>query len=122
VLIHRAKRANIEEIVAHEFAQRTGLFIILRIELLIGRYLFVIWPDGRICLAMLLVEDNAFLHVDGVTLASALCEFGIITNLAFEANVSDEALIRLGIEARQIASVWITIGIAICDVKQKTRS
>ena len=68
---------------------------------------------------MLLVEDRAFLDVDGVAGLAPLGDFGVVANLALEADVGDEALVRLGIETRQIAGVGIAVGIAVGDVEQE---
>ena len=68
---------------------------------------------------MLLVEDGAFLDVDGVAGFAALGDFGVVANLALQTDVGDETLVRLGVEARQIAGVGIAVGIAVGDVEQE---
>ena len=76
-------------------------------------------PDRDIGLAMLLVEDGAFLDIDRVAGVAALGDLGVVADLAFQTDVGDEALVRLGIEARQIAGVRVAIGIAVRDVEQE---
>ena len=68
---------------------------------------------------MLLVEDRAFLNIDGVAGVAAFGDFGVVANFALEADVGDETLVRLGIETRQIAGVGVAVGVAVGDVEQK---
>jgi hypothetical protein len=117
---HRAEGADVEEILAHEVPKPVGL-VVLRIERLVRESFLVVGPDRDIGLPMLVVEDRALLDIDGVAGVSAFGDLGVVANLALEADVGDEALVRLGIETGQIAGVGVAVGVAVGDVEQKNK-
>src|SRR5918996_819082 len=62
------------------------------------------------------IQRSSFLHEDLAVRATN--HLHVVPDLALQANVSHQALIGLGIEARQVAGVGITVRIAVRDVEQ----
>src|SRR5258708_16198434 len=116
---YRAKGADIEEVVAHEFGKRPGLLVALRIEFTVLRDLFGVSANRLVGLAMAIVEDRALLHIDAVARLIALGELCIIANLALQRHIADQTFIGFGVHARQVAGVGIAVRIAIGHVEQE---
>src|SRR6266481_592351 len=115
----RPKGAHIEEVVAHEFGQRPGLIVVLRIQLAVFPNLICIAADRFISLAMLLVEYGAFLYIDAIARLVAFRELGVISYLALQRNIADQPLVGLGVHSRHVAGVGIAVRIAVGDVEQE---
>jgi hypothetical protein len=67
---------------------------------------------------VLLVEDRPLLNVDIVRRLLTLGNTDEVANLALEADVGDDALAGFWIYPRQVARIWIPVGVPIGDVKE----
>lgn len=64
------------------------------------------------------VQWYAVFDVDAVAFFTLFCHFNIIADLALEANVRHKAIAGLGVDARHIARIGITVRIAVFHVEQ----
>lgn len=65
------------------------------------------------------IEDSFFTDEDVVTGLAVLGELDAITNLALEADIGDEALVGVRVDAWHIVSVGVTVGVAVEDVEEE---
>ena len=109
--------ADVEEIVAHPAREPA---ILLRLVLPLGRALLGVGVDleGLIGPLVLLVEDGLLLDVDLVRGLLAVSDPDEVADLAFEADVGDEALAGLRVEAGKVACIGVAVGIAVGDVEE----
>ena len=112
---HRAERADIVEIGTHEVAN----FFIQMLVLFLGfLQLIGVCADVGTGLFIARVQRYAVFDVDAVAFFALFCHFNIIADLALEANVRHKAIAGLGVDARHIARIGITVRIAVFHVEQ----
>lgn len=68
---------------------------------------------------MLFVQDRPFLHVDMAPRLALSGQFHIVADLALEADIANQAVVRFRVEPRQVARVRVAIGVAVGDVKDQ---
>src|SRR5690625_4551598 len=114
-----AESAYVEEVGAHKVLQLDRFVVILRIELCLLADLVIIGADCLVGLAMLFIEDRAFLNVDSKARRIGPRELEIVPDLALEAYVTDETTVGLWIEPRQVPGIGIAVRVAVCNIEKK---
>ena len=119
-----AKRTDIVEVVAHELRD-LALVLDLLGQLLVDG----LKPIVHIRHVVAVVERHALLDVDLVSKPPLLNvrgvnglvfdEVNVVTDLALDAHVGDDAATGLGIDAREVPGIRITIGIAVLHVAEE---
>ena len=111
---HRAERAHVVERRAHEVA---NLLVKLRIILLELLYVFRIDAKRFERASIVHVENGAILHVDVETGIVLLHRFDVVAHFALQAYVRDDAVSGFRVDARHIASIRVTVGVAVLDIE-----
>ena len=68
---------------------------------------------------VLLVEHGFFADVDLAAGLLVLGELDEVADFSFEADVGDDAVASLGIDAREVAGIGIAVGIAVGGVEEE---
>ena len=110
----RAERAHVVERRAHEVA---NLLVKLRIILLELLYVFRIDAKRFERASIVHVENGAILHVDVETGIVLLHRFDVVAHFALQAYVRDDAVSGFRVDARHIASIRVTVGVAVLDIE-----
>ena len=118
---HCAKRTDVEEILAHPLRDLLVFFGLVLARLLergltfflVGRYV-----QRLISPCVLEVEHRFFLNIDLVRWLLFMDQADVVADLAFEADVGDQPLPGLGIDARQVPRVRVAVGVAVGDVEE----
>lgn len=116
---HGTEGTHVEEIFAHEAGDLLRLSVILRVQLGILVDLLVALAYGAVCLPMPFIQHGSFLHIDAIAGLTPFSELGVVTNFALQRDIGDKTMIRLRIDARQVARVGITVGVAIGNIEQE---
>src|SRR5690606_26371422 len=113
---HCAKGPDIIEVVAHEPCD------LLSQRLVLGKF-FVLWLyfEMLIRLAMLSVQYSTFANIDVVPRLARLNDLHVVSDLTFDGNIRYQTVTRFRINARKIASVGISVWIAILNVKEENK-
>ena len=115
----RAEGPHVEEIRAHEIAQLQRLGIVAGVQLRVLHRLGIVRAQCDIGLAVLFVQDSAFLHIDMMPGLALTRQFDIVADLALKADIADQPVIGLGVQPRQVAGIWVAIRIAIRHIENQ---
>ena len=112
---HRPERADIVEVGAHEVAN----FFIQMLVLFLGfLQLIGVCADVGTGLFIARVQRYAVFDVDVIMIRVLFGCLHIIADLALETNIRHKAIAGLGVDARHIARIGITVRIAVFHVEQ----
>ena len=95
-----------------------GLIALLSIGR-IGRCFFEIDIQFCVCRINFFVQNCFFFHEDVIANTVTLRQLDVVTHLALQADVGDKALPCFGIDARQIACIRVSIGVAVFHIEDE---
>ena len=123
---HGTKRTNIKIICAHLLASLVnfaslslaGLITLLSIGR-IGRCFFEIDIQFCVCRINFFVQNCFFFHEDVIANTVTLRQLDVVAHLALQADIGDQALTSLCVNARQITCIRVAIRIAVFHIEDK---
>ncbi len=68
---------------------------------------------------MLIVEHGFLADVDVVARGLGFRELDEVADFALQADVCDDAVARLGIDAREVAGIGVAVGVAVGGVEEE---
>ena len=120
----RTKSPNVIKVIAHELSD---FYLILHF---LWEF-FCLWGElvMYVRLAIALIENGAFLHVDlvaqlplihiGIIYGFAFNKVNVIANLTLDAHVGNDSLRGVGIDTWEISCIGVTVGIAVLNIAEE---